>query len=274
MITLTPKQRFQVPVDAENIQPDRFETKTVEEIKALPVWEGNRRRVLADLFHIESEEAPSSDNATIRVVGDLTKLKKIGAKMSFGRILVDGSVGMRLGEDMRGGVITVTGNTDSWAGTMMKAGRIEVRGNVGDYVGAAYRGSTEGMRGGTIEVHGDAGSEVGCFMRNGLIKIQGNVGAFAGMHMREGTILVEGDSYGRLGAEMRGGKIIVLGHVPSILPTFTVTSVRKRAKAGPEQVSGPFYMFTGDVAENGEGRLYVAQAKNPHLHVYERYLVT
>jgi formylmethanofuran dehydrogenase subunit C len=272
VIILTPKQRFQVPVDAETIQPDRFEAKTVEEIKALPVWEGNRRRVLADLFHIKAEEDPSSDAATLRVVGDLTKLKKIGAKMSRGHILVEGSVGMRLGEDMRGGVITVQGNADSWVGTMMKAGRIEVMGNVGDYVGAAYRGSTEGMRGGTIEVHGDAGSEVGCFMQKGLIKVRGNVGAFAGMHMLEGTILVEGDADGRLGAEMRGGKIIVLGHVPSILPTFTVASVRKQVKAGPERIIGPFYMFRGDVAENGEGRLYVTQAKNPHLQVYERYL--
>jgi formylmethanofuran dehydrogenase subunit C len=273
VITLTPKQRFHVPVDAGNIRPDSFKAKTVEEINALPVWEGNRQRAVADLFHIEAEEAPSSDDVTIRVVGDLTKLKKIGAAMSFGRILVEGSVGLRLGEDMRGGIIIIKGNADSWVGTMMKAGRIEVMGNVGDYVGAAYRGSTEGMRGGTIVVHGDAGSEVGCFMRRGLIKVQGNIGSFTGMHMRDGTILVDGDAEGRLGAQMRGGKIIVLGHVPSILPTFNIKSIRKRAKAGSERISGPFYMFEGDLAENGEGRLYVDQAKNPQLRVYERYLV-
>lgn len=273
MITLTPKHRFPVPVDAGNIRPDSFKAKTVEEIKSLRIWEGNRRRVVDDLFHIEYEDDPSSEDTTIRIVGDLTKLKKIGAKMSFGHILVEGNVGMRLGEDMRGGVITVKGNADSWVGTMMKEGRIEVMGNVGDYVGAAYRGSTEGMRGGIIAVHGDAGSEVGCFMRKGLIKVQGNIGSFAGMHMRDGIILIEGDSDGRLGAEMRGGKIVVLGHVPSILPTFTVKSIRKRTKAGPERISGPFYMFEGDLAENGEGRLYVAQPKNPHLRVYERYLV-
>jgi len=270
VITLTQKHRFIVPVNAENITPDIFETKTIDEIKALPVFEGNRRRVVADLFRVDDDA--SNEDMTIRLVGDLTKLKKIGAKMSFGQIIVDGSVGMRLGEDMRGGIITVKGDADSWTGTMMKGGRIEVLGNAGDYIGASYRGSTEGMKGGTIVVHRDAGSEVGCFMRNGLIKVHGNIGSFAGIHMSDGTILVEGDSEGRLGAQMRGGKIVVLGHVPAILPTFTVNSIRRRATVGDERVSGPFYLYTGDLAEKGGGQIYVSQAKNPHLQVYERYL--
>ena len=271
MIILTQKHRFSVPVNAENITPDSFETKTLDEIKALPIFEGNRRRVIADLFKVQYDDA-SNDDVTIRLVGDLTKLKKIGAKMSHGQIDVDGNVGMRLGEDMRGGVITVKGNADSWIGTMMKGGRIEVLGSAGDYIGSSYRGSTEGMKGGTIVVHRDAGSEVGCFMRNGLIKVHGNVGSFTGIHMSDGTILVEGDSEGRLGAQMRGGKIVVLGRVPSILPTFTVNSIRRRATVGSERVSGPFYLYNGDLAEKGEGRLYISQTKNPHLQVYEKYL--
>jgi formylmethanofuran dehydrogenase subunit C len=128
------------------------------------------------------------------------------------------------------------------------------------------------MKGGTIVVHRDAGSEAGCFMRNGLIKVHGNIGSFTGIHMSEGTILVEGDSDGRLGAQMRGGKIVVLGKVPSILPTFTINSIRRRATVGDERVSGPFYLYNGDLAENGEGRLYVSQTKNPQLKAYERYL--
>lgn len=270
MITLTQKHRFRVPIHAENITPDIFETKTIDEIKILPVFEGNRRRVIADLFKVDDDS--SNEDRTIHLVGDLTKLKKIGAKMSLGQIVVDGSVGMRLGEGMRGGTITVKGNADSWVGTMMKGGLIEVLGNAGDYIGASYRGSTEGMKKGTIVVHGDAGSDVGCFMKNGLIKVLGNIGSFAGINMRDGTILVIGNSEGRLGAQMRGGKIVVLGYVPSILPTFTINSIRRRARVGNERVSGPFYMYNGDIAEMGEGRLYVSKAKNPHLKVYERYL--
>jgi formylmethanofuran dehydrogenase subunit C len=257
-------------VDAENITPDFFETKTIDEIKALPIFEGNRRRIIADLFRVDYDA--SSEDVTIHLVGDLTKIKKIGAKMSLGQIVVDGSVGMRLGEEMRGGIITVKGNADSWTGTMMKGGLIEIHGNARDYIGSSYRGSTEGMKGGTIVVHKNAGSEAGCFMRSGLIKVHGNIGSFTGIHMSDGTILVEGNAEGRLGAQMRGGKIVVLGKVPSILPTFTVNSIRRRATVGNERVAGPFYLYTGDLAEMGEGRLYVSQIKNPHLKVYERYL--
>ncbi len=271
MITFTPKRPFSVPVDAGMITPDVLASKTLGEINALPVFEGNRRREVADLFKVECD-ASSSGDATIRLTGDLTHLKRIGAKMSHGRILAEGSVGMRLGEDLRGGFITVTGNADSWIGTRMKGGQIEVLGHGGDYLGAAYRGSVEGMKGGTIMIHGDAGSEVGCFMRNGLIHVHGNIGSFAGIHMSDGTILVEGDSAGRLGAQMRGGKIVMLGQVPSILPTFAIDGLRRSVSVGEARLTGPFYLFNGDLAEMGEGRLYVSQAKNPHLHVYERYL--
>lgn len=271
MITFTPRRRFSVPVDAGIITPDALASKTMDEINAFPVFEGNRRRKVAELFRVECDAA-SSDDATVRLVGDLTHLKRVGANMSCGRILVEGSVGMRLGENLQGGLITVTGDADSWIGTRMKGGRIEVLGRGGDYLGAAYRGSAEGMEGGTIVIHGDAGNEVGCFMRHGLIQVHGNIGSFAGIHMGEGTILVEGDSAGRLGAQMRGGKIVVLGQAPSILPTFTIDSLRRSVRVGEARLAGPFYLFNGDLAEMGAGRLYVSQAMNPHLHVFEKYL--
>ena len=192
--------------------------------------------------------------------------------MSTGEIIIDGDVGMHMGEEMGGGVITVTGNAGSWVGSMMKKGTIEVKGNAGDYVGAAYRGSTRGMSGGIIIIHGNAGNEVGCFMRRGLIKIYCSVGQFVGIHMRKGTIFVQGNSEGRAGAEMIGGKIVVCGWVPSIVPTFTIDSIRPRVKINEEAVTGPFYMFVGDLAEDGDGRLYVSQTQNPHLSFYEKYL--
>ena len=271
MITLTPKRAFKVPIEAECIGPNTFAEKSQAEIAALPVWEGNRKRALSELFRIEHKPA-SSENPTIRISGDVGKVRMIGARMSSGKIIVEGNAGMHLGEEMKGGTITVTGSAGSWAGCMMRKGTIEIKRNAGDYIGAAYRGSTRGMRGGMIIIHGNAGNEVGCFMRKGLIKIYGNVGQFAGIHMKNGTIFIQGNSEGRAGAEMLGGKIILCGYIPSILPTFTIDDVKSSVKINGERVEGPFYRFLGDLAENGNGKLYVSQKQNTHLKAYERFL--
>jgi len=263
---------FKVPVEAECISPDVFAEKSARDIATLQIWEGNRKRTLGDLFKIKHESDSSSENVAIRICGDVSKIRKIGAKMSMGTIVVEGDVGMHLGEEMNGGVITVMGNADSWAGSMMKKGTIEIKGNAGDYIGASYRGSTQGMSGGKIVIHGDAGNEVGCFMRKGLIKVHRSTGQFTGIHMRKGTILVEGSSEGRAGAQMIGGKIVMCGRVPSILPTFTIEGVKSKVKVNDERVEGPFYMFVGDLADGGEGKLYVSQKQNPHLSFYEKYL--
>jgi len=272
VITLYPKRLFKVPVEAECISPDVFAEKSAKEIAALQVWEGNRNRTLSDLFKIKHDAVSSSEKFTIRICGDVSKVRKIGAKMSMGNIIVEGDSGMHLGEEMDGGVITVTGNVDSWTGSMMKKGTIEVKGNAGDYIGASYRGSTQGMSGGKIIIHGDAGYEVGCFMRKGLIKVYGDVGRFAGIHMRNGTIFIKGKSEGRTGAQMINGKIVVCGHISSVLPTFTIDDIRPKVKVDGEKVEGPFYRFIGDLADGGNGKLFVFKTKNPHLSFYEEYL--
>lgn len=271
MITLYPKGLFKVPVDAECISPDVFAKKSAKELTNLQIWEGNRKRALGDLFKIEHETA-SSEEFTIRICGGVSKVRRIGAKMSMGHIIVEGDAGMHLGEEMNGGVITVTGNAGSWAGSMMKKGTIEIKGNAGDYIGSSYRGSTQGMSGGKIIIHGNAGSEVGCFMKNGLIEVYGNVKRFAGIHMKNGTVFIQGNSEGRAGAQMINGKIIVCGYIPSILPTFTIDDIRPKVEVNGEKVEGPFYRFIGDLADEGNGKLFVSKTKNPHLNSYEEYL--
>ena len=169
MITLSPKRKFRFPIEAECINPDIFAKKSAKEIAALQVLEGNRKRILRDLFKIKNETDSSSEEFTIRITGNTGKVRKIGSKMSMGKIVVEGDAGMHLGEEMNGGVITVTGSADSWTGSKMKGGIIEIKGDAGDYIGASYRGSTQGMKGGEIIIHGNAGYEVGCFMRKGLI---------------------------------------------------------------------------------------------------------
>jgi formylmethanofuran dehydrogenase subunit C len=256
-------------VEAESITPFTFADKSVEAIAAMQVWEGNRKRLLGELFRIEGKANADPEEVSIQTIGDVSKVRRIGLGMSVGEINIEGDVDTHLGEEMNGGTIKVAGNAGSWAGSTMKGGVIEIKRNVGDYLGAPYRGSTEGMKGGTIIVHGNAGNEVGCFMRGGLIKVYGNVGQFAGMHMKGGTILVEGDAYGRMGAMMTGGKVVVRGRVPSVLPSFIIDGIRLRVRVGDERVQGPFYLFKGDVTESWDGSLYLSVQSNPHLKHYE-----
>jgi formylmethanofuran dehydrogenase subunit C len=270
VVVLRPKRVFKVPIEAECITPDAFAGKSVEEIGKLKVWEGNRERSLKELFNVEGESTAKPEEVSIEIFGDVSKVRRIGAQMSTGEIVVHGNVGFHLGEEMAGGKILVNGDADSWVGSMMKGGVIEIKGDAGDYVGAAYRGGgTKGMSGGTIVIHGNAGNETGYLMRKGIIKVHGNVGQFTGVHMRNGIIVVYGNSEGRNGAEMTGGKIVVCGRVPSVLPTFTIEAVKPRVKINGEKLAGPFYLFIGDIAEEGEGKLYISKDFNAHLKFYE-----
>ncbi len=271
-MTLYPKRVFKVPVYAECISPDVFAGKSRDEICELKVWEGNKQRCLGEVFNVTEEAEDSAEKDIIRLVGDFRKVRMMGYAMSSGAIRIEGAVGMRLGEGMKGGEIVVRGNVDSWVGCEMKGGRIEVSGSAGDYVGASNRGATEGMTGGTIHVHGDAGNEAGCFMKGGTIRVEGSAGEFAGVHMRDGTIIVMGDCGGRPGAEMLDGRIVICGRLPSVLPTFTIDSVRPDVKVDEGKIAGPFYRFVGDIVDEGKGKLFVAKDKNPHLAFLEKYL--
>jgi formylmethanofuran dehydrogenase subunit C len=274
MISLRPLREFRFPVLADCINPDVFQGKTLAEIEALQVWEGNKERKLSELFKVDqAEEDGESESLAIAVYGNVSKVRRIGLAMKAGGITVNGDAGMHLGEEMRGGKITVRGNVGGWAGSMMKGGSIEIHGNAGDYLGAPYRGSSESIHGGKIVVHGNVGTEAGAHMKKGIIKIHGSTGQFTGFRMRDGTIYVRGDCEGRAGAGMMDGKIIVEGRLASVLPTFTIDSVRPKVKIEENEVAmGPLYVFLGDITENGNGKLYVSKEKNPHLNCYTKFL--
>jgi formylmethanofuran dehydrogenase subunit C len=269
MVSLYPLKEFGYPIIAECINPDVFCDKTLEEIRVLKIWEGNKQKKLGELFKVEEDKTEN----TISIHGDVSKVRRIGAGMKTGEIRVHGNVGMHLGEEMRGGKIVVQGNAESWIGSMMKDGLIEVHGNAGDYVGAPYRGCSEGMHGGKITVYGNIGNEAGAYMRNGVIKIYGCAGQFLGFRMHYGTIYVQKDSEARAGACMTNGKVIVGGFLESVLPTFTIESIKEKVKIEENEVAqGSFYLFLGDLVENGNGKLYVSKERNPHLSHYERLL--
>ncbi len=270
MITLHPLRQFRYPVTAECISPDVYAGKKPSEIESLKLWEGNKQKTVGELFKVE-ETKDGTDDITIN--GDMNKVRKIGTGMTKGNIMINGDAGMHLGLGMKGGTITVHGNVGGWAGSLMKGGEIEIHGNAGDYVAAPYRGCDLGMSGGRIMVHGNAGSEAGAHMKKGLIKIDGSAGQFVGFRMRNGTILVRENCGDRAGACMIEGKIVVAGALALVLPSFAIDSVKPKVKIEEgETLQEPFYVFLGDIAENGNGKLYVSKQKNPHLSHYERFL--
>ena len=271
-IILTVKKTLSVPVECSEISPNSLAGKTLEQIRAMKVWEGNRSTRLEEIFYVKEQGGNASEGLTVRIVGDASGIRKIGHRMAEGSMVIEGNAGMYLGEEMSAGSITLSGNAGAWLGSKMKGGTIEVNGNAGDFVGSSYRGSRKGMKGGTIIIHGDAGTEIGCWMRNGTIRIKGGTGMFPGMHMSNGTIYIEKDCSGRAGAQMTGGRIVIGGHVPAILPSFNIEEVRERVKVGEEKITGPFYVFTGDLNEDGNGKLFINITKNSHLKWCEEYL--
>jgi formylmethanofuran dehydrogenase subunit C len=271
-ILLKAKSDVRFPADGSSISPNIFAGKALGEIEALPLLLGNKERQLRDLFEVSGETADAPSDQAIRIEANVRSFREIGKGMTGGLILFEGDAGFNVGEEMRGGTIIVKGGAEAWLGSSMAGGLIEVHGDAGNQVGASYRGRGRGVSGGTILVHGNAGYEVGSWMQGGFIHVMGNVGQFSGTHMKEGEILVEGGSEGRLGAEMKGGKIVLLGKVSSVLPSFTFEEIRNRATAGNKEFRGRFYMFRGDISEDGAGRLFISSEANPHLSFYEKFL--
>jgi formylmethanofuran dehydrogenase subunit C len=271
MITLVPKKKFEVPVQAACINPDVFKGKDTAEIANLPVTEGNRNLKLGDLFEIQEDNAATPE---ITINGDVSKVRRIGQGMKTGEIVINGDAGLHTGEKMLGGKIIVNGSTGGWTGSDMKGGIIEIHGDGGDYLASPYRGSSTGMKGGVIIVDGKVGSDVACYMHGGVLKINGGAGRYLGYHMSNGTILVAKETASRAGACMTGGKIVITGTVEEVMPTFTVDNIKGKVKIDDTQsVSGPFYVFLGDLAEHGTGKIFVSKPNNPQLgSIYDKYL--
>lgn len=218
MLTIELHTASHVPVEAECIVPDQLAGRTLAEIERLPVQHGNRQEPLATFFRVSGD----ASDQQVALIGDLSRVKWVGAGMTAGGIVVEGNVGTHLGSEMAGGRITVRGNAGDWVGAEMRAGLIQVHGNAGHQVGAAYRGSRHGMTGGTILIHGSAGNEVGSTMRRGLIAIGGGCGDFPGVSMIAGSVFLFGAPGIRIGAGMKRGTIAVfgVGNPLPLLPTF------------------------------------------------------
>ena len=156
-VRLTPKGEIDIMIEAEMISPDSFAGKSEADLCEIAVWQGPRKVPLAEFFEVEAwdeEKTGEVDGAAeITIDGDVSRVKRIGQRMTKGRIEILGSAGMHLGSEMAGGEIRVKGKVGPWAGMNMRGGRLEVGGDAGDHAGSAYRGSWRGMSGGGSDGH-------------------------------------------------------------------------------------------------------------------------
>ena len=195
-------------IDAECVSPDRFVTLSSPEIERLPVWAGREQRALGDYFTVRGEHSRD-----IRIEGDVRHVNGLGAAMTTGSILVDGTTGSHVGLGMSGGRIDVRGDVGDDAAVGMNGGAVHVRGNAGDRLAAGLPGASKGATGGEVVVEGSVGADVAAHMRRGLVFVGGNAGDNVARAIIAGTVLV----LGRVGREpatgSKRGSLIVGGPV-------------------------------------------------------------
>jgi len=244
MFKLILKKTPNIYLDLEILKPEELETMSLSEVLKLPIRVGNSEVNLEEFFEVEEISGEK-----LVMVGDLSRTRNLGWKMREGKIIVEGNAGMHLGCQMKGGEILVKGSADSWIGCEMRGGGIEILGDAGDYVGSGYRGSEGGMRGGEIKIRGSAGDFVGEFLAGGVIEVSQNAGIHAGSNMRGGEIRIGGVAT-IPGGGMKGG-VMRIERVDEMLPTF-----KKDAQ------EGDYFVFSGDYAVNGKGRIYVKRIED------------
>lgn len=266
-LTLTLREQPVVPLEAEVLCPDRLAGASPAEIAGLPVWHGNERTRLGEFF------AVSGTGDDVRLEGDLSRVKLVGAGMSAGRLTLAGDVGMHAGAGMRGGELYIEGDAGEWAGAGMRGGRLVVRGSAGRQLGGVYPGDRAGMRGGEIVVHGNAGAQAGAGLRRGLIAVAGPVGDAAGVRMLAGTIVALGGLGARAGAGMRRGSIVTMAPATPLAtfvfscfyrPRFLALYLRRLRALGlavtDEQLDGRYARWCGDGLELRRGEILILEA--------------
>lgn len=263
---LTPLDLPRLALEAEAIAPERLAGRSEREVALLPVQIGNATAQLGEFFRVRGA---GSDE--IRIDGDVSRVKGIGAGMTRGRLVVEGGVGMHAGARMRGGELVVMGDAGAWVGAEMAGGVLRIGGSAGDYAGAAYPGSRLGMTGGALLVGGNAGSELGAVMRRGLIAVRGSAGDYAGFNMIAGSIVLCGGAGRRTAAGMKRGSLVAFRSL-ELLPTFRYACTYRpeflalllrelRDVFGfaidARYLSGLYRRYSGDFAELGRGEIAI-----------------
>jgi formylmethanofuran dehydrogenase subunit C len=271
-LTLRWKSVTTLPVDGSPLRPETFLGASVGAAERVVLRVGNRSLPLAELFRVDG----SGGEERLILEGSLVHVRRLGAAMERGSLIIDGDAGPQLGSGMRGGEIEVSGSAGDWCGAEMAGGRIRIGGDSGHFLGAAYPGSRRGMSEGVILVEGVTGDDAGLLMRRGLIAIRGGSGAGLGRGMIAGTIVSLGGVARSPGAGMKRGTLVLSGPPPTtldaILPSFQPAGtfrspflgvLRRRLSQwrfpGIDAVSWhAVARYNGDLVVGGQGELLVA----------------
>lgn len=236
------------PTDFSAVLAGAWTALTPAELTRRPVVVGGRGELpLGDVC-----ELTGTPDGTIHFTGDLSRVIRLGAGLTEGAVVVEGSVGDEVGLGMAGG-------------------SIEVRGDAGARAGGAAPEARRGMTGGELVVHGSAGESAGALMRRGLLATGGAVGHHAGAGMIAGTLVAFGNVGAAAGLWSKRGSIVALAGVtiPStyryactyqpIYLRLTLTRLRSRygLRVGEHHLSGYYRRYSGDLADLGKGEILV-----------------
>lgn len=213
-LTFTLKQATTQRIDVSCLTPDRLTGLSVDQVSCLPLFLGNRKLNVADVFSF------SGDDVDEIVIGGSATFDRVGQAMSHGKVRVDGDAGAYVGADMRGGEVMVSGSIGIFGACGMSGGMLSVSGDAGAFLGGALPGEMCGMRGGLVRIGGHAGDRVGDRMRRGAILIAGNAGDYCASRMIAGTVAVLGQLGACAGYGMTRGTVLCMRPPQRMLTTF------------------------------------------------------
>ncbi len=217
-VRLTLRRAPAAPTDAASIRPDAFLELDEVAIAGLPMGPDPESPRIGDLFDVLGGR---SDD--VRVNGDLTRLRGLGADMTGGTLRLEGDAADGVGAGMRGGLILV-------------------HGSVGDEAGAR-------MRRGSIAVTGRAGQRAGLQMIAGTLLVLGDLGRAPGFGLKRGTLVAGGS------LELLPTFRLACTYRPGILPLLFRSLRRHGFEAGSRLEGGAFRRWIGDCADLGRGEI-------------------
>lgn len=190
-------------VDMSGITPDRLAAFDPSAVAQLTVFVGTGAVALGDVFAISG-----GPGETLTLEGH-PRLDGVGAGMSGGHLVVDGSVGALAGAGMSAGHLSIGGDAGDDLGAGLAGGRIDLSGQAGARLCGALPGERRGMTGGTVRVAGDVGPQACARLRGGLVLIGGSAGAGAAQRMIAGTLALKGALGPEAGIGMKRGTLIL-----------------------------------------------------------------
>jgi formylmethanofuran dehydrogenase subunit C len=240
------KAPLQQRADFADVLTGSWQSLPPAELERRPVYlESEGSIQLGEIFRVEGEP-----NGHLRFAGDLRRVDRLGAGMTEGRVVVEGSLGSETALALAGGTIVVEGD-------------------VGPRAGAAPRGYKRGMTGGELIVRGSAGAGAGASMRRGLLVIGKKAAEQTGLGMIAGTVVVFGASAADTGLWSKRGSVVALGDI-TIPPTYayactyqpvhlrlllTRLAAEYKLPVRQRHLKGYYRRYSGDLAELGKGEI-------------------